>query len=361
MEQLTLEDIRELSGWQPPLGVLSVYLEFDPRDRGAAWRTLLRNGLDRIVEAVEGAEHERRMAVRATVERLAERYENGEVRPPPRGEFGFVEVAEKGGRERWWGTGVPPQASGPVVLAEQPLVWPLIGVCRRDGQHGVVLVSAERVRLLRFSGGGLEELADWELTMTSLDWRERKSSSASDPATGQGVSSSGHDQYGERLEHNRERFLGEAGRLAGERLRDVADAVLFGSAPDREAFAAGVSSMPVELEAGSEADLISVPTGQLVEHVAAVTERLGAERERALVERALGRAGGRPGVLGPQETLEALGEGRVEHLVFDGVVGDSAEALVRGALAGGADVAEVRGEAAELLAEVGGVAGVVRY
>jgi hypothetical protein len=44
MTQPTLEDARALSGWRPALGVLSVYLGFDPADRGGAWRTELRNG-----------------------------------------------------------------------------------------------------------------------------------------------------------------------------------------------------------------------------------------------------------------------------------------------------------------------------
>jgi hypothetical protein len=99
MTQPTLEAARELSEWRPPLGVLSVYLGFDPADRGAAWRTELRNGLDAVLESQREAEHDRRVALRETAKRLVERFEDGELRPPPRGEAGFVEVAEKGGAE----------------------------------------------------------------------------------------------------------------------------------------------------------------------------------------------------------------------------------------------------------------------
>src|SRR6185312_690171 len=83
--------------------VVSVYLAFDPADRGGAWRTELRNGLDQLLEAAKDAEHDRRVALRAVAKRIAERYEDGDHRPPPRGEAGFVEVAEKGGVEHWWG------------------------------------------------------------------------------------------------------------------------------------------------------------------------------------------------------------------------------------------------------------------
>src|SRR5215216_1944663 len=91
MTQPTLEDARTLSEWRPPLGVLSIYLAFDPADRGGAWRTELRNGLDSVLEAQQEAEHARRVALRATARRLTERFEDGDLRPPPRGEVGFVE------------------------------------------------------------------------------------------------------------------------------------------------------------------------------------------------------------------------------------------------------------------------------
>src|SRR6476659_2254700 len=111
MTQPTLEDARELSEWRPPLGVLSVYLGFDPADRGGAWRTELRNALEGVLESARDAEHDRRVALRATAKRLTERFEDGDLRPPPRGEVGFVEVAEKEGAERWFGVGVAPVAS----------------------------------------------------------------------------------------------------------------------------------------------------------------------------------------------------------------------------------------------------------
>src|SRR4051794_11684615 len=38
-------DIQELLSFAPPLGVLSVYVDLDPGDRGEAWRIELRNGL----------------------------------------------------------------------------------------------------------------------------------------------------------------------------------------------------------------------------------------------------------------------------------------------------------------------------
>jgi hypothetical protein len=364
MTQPTLEDARELSDWRPELGVLSVYLGFDPADRGGAWRTELRNGLEAVLSAHEGDDHSRRLALRATAKRLTERFEDGELRPPPRGEAGFVEVSEKAGTEHWFGVGVAPEASACVEFGPAPAVAPLLDLCARGGARGVALLSSERVRLLLCAEGALADLADWELSITSLDWRERKSHSASDPARAQGVGASGHDQYHERLEHNRQRFLAECGGLAASRIdgEGLGELILFGPAKDLESFKSGFGASGASLVVGGDAELISTPKDHLSELVAAVVSRHDAERDRAIVSRALGEAkGSNRGALGPQETKAALSEKRVDHLVFDAAIGDQAESLARGALTSGAQVTVVRDEAAASLAEAGGVAAILRY
>src|SRR5829696_5153755 len=166
MTQPSLEAARELSEWRPPLGVLSVYLGFDPADRGGAWRTQLRNGLDAVLEVQQEAEHGRRVALRATAKRLTERFEDGDLRPPPRGEIGFVEVAEKEGIEHWFGTSVAPVAEACVEFGQEPAVAPLFDACGHGAARAVALLSSERVRLLRCADGALEDLEDWELSIT---------------------------------------------------------------------------------------------------------------------------------------------------------------------------------------------------
>jgi hypothetical protein len=363
MAHPTLEDGRELSDWRPPLGVISVYLRFDPADRRGAWRIELRNGVERAVELAEDAEHERKIAVRETAKRLLERFDDGEVRPPPRGEAGFLEVSREEGLDRWWGTGVAPVLPA-VVLTDQPVLTQLVDLCRRGEGSGVALLSAERVRLFRFAEGDLEELDEWQLTITSPDWRERKAQSPPNPARARGVSSSGHDQYGERLEHNRHRFLVECGRLAGEglRKRGLGEVVAFGPRPDAEAFWKGIGSTRMRAELGGEADLISMPRGDLIDEVSAAVARSWAERDREFVEQALEEArGGSRGAAGLQETMEALGERRVDRLAFDPAIGEPAEALVRGALVGDAEITIVRDGVAELLEPAEGVAAILRY
>jgi hypothetical protein len=364
MSDLTLEEVRDLSEWRPPLGVLSVYLGFDPADRGGAWRTELRNGLDSILESHKEVHHDLRVALRATAKRLTERFEDGDLRPPPRGEIGFVEVSEKAGVEHWWGTGTPPRADACVEFATEPVIAPMIALSCHGAPRGVALLSSERVRLLRCAEGAVEDLEDWELSITSGDWRERKSQSTNNPARAQGVSASGHDQFDERLEHNRQRFLSECGGLAARALDEhgLGELLVFSPAKDVEAFKTGFGSAKEKLTVAGEAELISAPKGQLNEVVAAAIERLDAERDRALVERALGEAkGGSRGSLGIEKTREALGEGRVAHLVFDAALDGDAESLIRAALASSAEVTIVSDELAAPLAEGEGVAAILRY
>ncbi len=360
MAHPTFEDARRLSDWEPALGVVSVYLAFDPADRGGAWRTELRNGLDQLLEAAKDADHERRIALRAVAKRITERFEDGDHRPPPRGAAGLVEVAEKKGTEHWWGTGAAPQASACVELGERPSLAPLVDLACRGEQRGITIVSLERVRLLLFAEGELSELEDWELEVTSLDWRERKVRTDSGGHAGP----SGKDEYGDRLDHNRHKFLGEAGALVGKALeeRGIGRALSFGPTVDLESFEAGLNAPKVKLGVGGDADLISTPTGQLRETVAAAVENADAERESRLVHAALEEVrGGSRGASGLQDVGEAVAEGRVERLVMDAGLGTPAESLVRGALAGSAKITVVHGAAAEALAPAEGAAAILRY
>src|ERR1700761_5716448 len=346
MAHPTFDDARRLTDWQPPLGVVSVYLAFDPADRGGAWRTELRNGLDALLEAAKDADHERRVALRAVAKRITDRYEDGDHRPPPRGEAGFVEVAEKRGEEHWWGTGAAPSASACVELGERPALAPLVDLACRGEERGIAIVSLERVRLLSFAEGQLTELEDWELEVTSLDWRERKAQSGG-PA--HGVASSGKDEYGDRLDHNPHKFLGEAGALVGRELeeRKIGRALAFGPAADLEHFESGMNAPNVKLAVAEKADLISVPVGKLHDTVAAAVENADAERESQLVAKAMEEVrGGRNGAAGLGDVTEAVGEGRVERLVMSaGLYSQEAETLVRGALASGAKITVVHGAA----------------
>jgi hypothetical protein len=382
MAHPTLEDARRLVEWTPPLGVLSVYLRYDPPDRGGAWRTGLRNGLAEVLKLADGLEHEARTAIRATADHVSERLD-GEDGSPSRGEVGFIAVSRAPAEQRWWETQVPPNVAAGVRLDARPVVAPLLRLIQRSRPRGVALISAERVRLLEWQPRKLTELHTWELSVFSRDWRERKAQRVADPARGQSVSSSGRDQFRERLAENRERFLGECGRLALERAaeRDWPEVLAFGQPQQIEGFRQGPESAGAPIEIGKEIDLIGMPLGEAEAAVEEAVDRLSAKRETLLVERALERArSSTGGCAGPKETLAALGSGRVKHLLLDAALATRAvaspngepggsqggapvdpEALVRQGLATGAEIGTVAGEAADQLAQCQGVAALLRY
>lgn len=363
MSHPTFEDVRRLAGWEPPLGVLSVYLQLDPGDRGGAWRTALRNGLAAVRERRDGLDHDGQAALQATVKRVEERFANHE-RHLPRGEAGFVEVAARPGAESWWPTHLAPGSAEPVSFSKRPLVAPLLHLVERCAPCGVALLSAERVRLLERAPGHLEEVESWELSVFSHDWRERKTQRVPDPARAQGVSASGRDQFDERLGENRRHFLGECGRLAAAVAaeRSWSRLLVFGSGDHAADFRPGVPADGLSLELGGDADLISDPPGKLEEPIAAALQRIDAERDRELVRRALDEAhGGSHGATGRQETEAALGEGRVDRLVLDAGRAADPERLIRAALATGATVTAVEADAGELLEPAEGVAALLRY
>src|SRR4051794_2700551 len=151
----TVEAARALAEWEPPLGVLSLYMRFDPGDRGGAWRTELRNDLDRILDAAEGSDHETRMALRATAEALLDRFAEREP-PLPRGEAGFVEVSRESAAQRWWPSHLFPQSPARAFFERRPVVAPLVDLVERGAPRGIALLSAERVRLLQWAPGRIE-------------------------------------------------------------------------------------------------------------------------------------------------------------------------------------------------------------
>jgi hypothetical protein len=123
--------LKELVEWRPPQGVVSVYLEIDPGDRSDGWRIVLKDGLKPIGD-VEGASHERKLALRSTVARIEERFEP-EVPLSGRCQIGFVEVAEKPGRELWEATQIVPAQPG-IAYRERPHLEPLADLLDDGGR-----------------------------------------------------------------------------------------------------------------------------------------------------------------------------------------------------------------------------------
>jgi hypothetical protein len=364
------ESVRELADWTPSDGVLSVYVAVDPADRGEGWRIDLRNELDAVANGQDDD------LLRIAADRVLDRFPAEEPHAFGLTRVGFVEVSRKPGREQWLSLQMPMPRTV-VSHAPRPQLRPLIALLDDGRPRGVAAISAERVRLLRWEMGTLEELDDWTIEIFSLDWRERKAPRSGDPARVQGAKASGRDQHDQRLEHNRDRFLKEAGRLAAEHVKPPdAELLVFGDTAHAREFTSGAGERARHC---SESNVISMPLAELSDLVTDAVAELNSKREMELAQQVKAEvAGGSRAAAGPQETLQALDEGRVDHLLYDSTrelsldpreapapTGGNnlslGEHMVGLALATGAHITPVEGEAAEALDEVGGVVALLRY
>lgn len=360
---LTQSTVAELVRWRPAHGVLSLYADADPADRGGRWRIELRNGLDRAIEAGARGDRETQLAVEETVKRIEQVLLTEPTEAGGRGLIGFVEANRGPGEERWYAAQVAPRRTE-ARYGRAPHVSPLIEMLDDGAPVGIVAVSAERVRLFHWHLGRLEQLHDWELDVFSLDWRERKAPGPSDPAAGQMVSAAGRDQYNQRLESNRERFAHQTGALAQVSVAEYgwSRILVFGGERYTPHFAQGFAGR-CELRQVESSDLVSQPTQLIEERVERLLPVLNRDRERVLIERVKEAAFAEArGSFGAQETLQALEEGRVEHLIYDAERDHpDVERMIELALSTGAAITPVEGESAAALEEQGGVAALLRY
>lgn len=356
------ESLRELSEWRPPLGVVSVYADIDPADRGGGWRISLRNGLRDAVEEAGRGGHDRDVAARSTGRRIEE-WADG-VTEAPRGIALFAEISENGGEERLLTTNAGSPRAG-VFHGARPWLAPLVEMAEAGSPAGVAVLSAERIRLLDWRQGHVEELENWILELNLDDWRERKAQRPPDPAGGQSVSSSGRDQHDQRMTANRERFVADAGKLARDAAsaRDWRELIVFGDSRYAGRFIDGVGDQ-LSVRHADDADLVSLPDSELASRLSSLMPALRAERERALVAKldefvfAEGRA-----TLSRTETMQALEQGRVDHLLYvAGLDTAETEQMLELAIATAAKITPIADEQARTALEPhDGVAAILRF
>ena len=359
--------IEELLDWRPEFGVLTVCVGVDPGDRGQGWLTELRNQLNAAVEAGDDG-HDRGRGLRAAAQRALDRFDE-EALPSGRCQIGFCEASDDRRARDIWSEAQIDGFRTSASYGDRARLTPLLKLLDEGAAIGVVAVSAERIHLYGWKLGSLELVQDWEAEMYSLDWRERKAGKPSDLARTQGAASSGRDQYDQRLEHNRARFLKETGRLTADeaRNRDWRRVIGFGDPEHLREFDEGAEK-GAEVELAEAVDVISEDRGKLLERVNAAVADENRTREVALIERAVegARTPGGHGALGLIDVQSSLNEGRVEHLLFDADTQDSQLAdledeIIERALRTSALITPVEGEAAESIREHGGVAAVLRY
>jgi hypothetical protein len=384
---MTAQDVlTEVLALEDPLGALSVYVGVLPEQESApqpAWAIELRHALDEALAGLERArDSQRAAALRERLEELGD-------------ELDLLVSPQQSGRGRALFAGL---SGGPAIrvslkepfpasatVADGPVVRPLAAALEAGRPAGLLLVTEEALRVCEWSLGDVEELRSIPLVDPG-DRRELLGPSASHPRTapqaGGGFrAGQQRDLYERRVEEAQTRFLAHLNAVTGlARERGWSDVVAAGNQELAQALIepARQAGLEVVLEP-RELDWLSFAS--LAGEVAPTLEEHRVRRQLASLERVRSEAGaGGRGAVGLADTLAALSEGRVEELLLPatrelrgarapdgrlfppdvvpaGVAPGElrpesllAERMIRQALASGARVSLLRGEAESALA-----------
>lgn len=365
--------------------MLSVFCRTDPRDpenssETPGWLISLRNG---IREAVEGADPGN--GTRQVVRRLGDEAERRlqVASAADRGRSVGLFLSADGGIDEFHTFQIPVR-QGWVAFDSGPVVWPMVDVIDRGQRTGIVVMSNDHIRLLEWFDGTARDIEASTYDLELGDWKQYRGAARANPTRGQ-QSVVNTEAFRDRVQAWRVRFarasaasIAEAAvELGFERVIVAADGEL-GS----EFEAAAPDSLRNRLIGVVPVNLIDLPAAEIAAHLDRNLREdwrgsVGEAADRAL---ARVRAAGR-GVGGVDETILALGEGRVRHLIFDPYLetdpdtlsdrvreairdaGEASiqEALVELALRTDARISSASVDEVPALAEAGGVLALLRY
>jgi peptide chain release factor subunit 1 len=331
--------------------VLSLYLNAQPDNRGKDnYAPFLRKELRGRMEQLEPRSPERE-SFEKDVERI-ERYLAEEVRPSANGIAIFACSADD--------LFEPLQLDAPIpehrfTFGDRPHLYPLARIVDRYPRHAVVLADTNTAHIYVFGRGRTidrEDLSSPKMSRTDVGgWSQMRYQRHVDNL---------HLHHARDLVETLSRIVAED-RV--ERVLLAGDDVivpLLRSELSKELAQKVVGVLRLDIRT-PESEVMAAAAEAIAAHEAT------AERER--VERLAGEwRAGRLAAAGRRDVSRALGKGQVEELVISGAFAEStgngsgispADDLVQRALATGARVRVV--EAPDLLAEMGGVAAVLRY
>ncbi len=364
--------------------MLSVFCRTDPRDPENSsdtpgWAIGLKNGLREVVEAT-GSNGERQAAQQLTDE-AERRLQNASA--AERGRSVALFLGADGAIDEFHTFQIPVR-QGYVAFDSGPVVWPMVDVIDRGQRTGIVVMSGDHIRLLEWSDGTARDLETSTYDLELGDWKQYRGAARANPTRGQ-QSVVNTEAFKDRVQEWRNRFTRDSAASIAEAAEEL-DFERIIVAADSE-YGAGFEAAVPETLRGR---LIGVVPVNLIERSAAeiadhLDRNLREDWRRSVGEaadsaldrvRAAERGSG-----GPDETLLALGEGRVSHLIFDPYLEARSESLSDGARrtieeAGEATIQEALVELAlrtdarvssasvdevPALAEAGGVLALLRY
>jgi release factor family 10 len=380
LTMLTHDVLSELATAEPKRLVISVHARTDPRDpvntgSTPAWLIELRNGLRAISERLEaGDDRDARLAFRVARERIEQ--EMIDLNPSERARSVSWFLDMDGDSERF--SLQLPLRRDRVVADTKPFVSPLVDIADRGSPTGVILVGGDIVRIAQIEQAELVEPQNSMFELNLGDWRPFGGTSGGSP--GRGTLTTSHEEHYEaRVDAQRDRLFSTAAAETGKRLEALGwqRIVLVAEGQVATRFR---DAMPAKLRerliAEADLNLVGKEPTVITEGVEPLIEEAWDRRTKELAALAHDRASsGGPGTLGPEETLGALAEGRVAHLLIDPdhdfstvaatfppATGAPASMLgeraVESAIAGAAQVTAI---AADTLGQADGMAALLRY
>ena len=337
------------------------------------------NGLKAISERLE-AEDDRddRLAFRGLRERIEQELVDLDPAERARSVAWFLDL--DGAHSQRFSLQLPLRDTD-VVADRKPFVSPLVDIADRGARTGVILVGGDLVRLLQIEQAEPSEPADSIYELSLGDWRPFGGTAGGSPARGT-LTVSHQERYEARVDAQRAQLFDTAATQTAKRLRDLGwERIVLVSERQvatrfREALPGEISELVI-----AEADLNlhgEEPTA-IADALEPLIEDAWLTRTTALVNLAHDRAqAGGAATLGAQETLDALAEGRVDHLILDpdydfaqgvstipqpirGPADMLGERAVETALDTAAQVTALPTTASETLRDAGGMVALLRY
>ncbi len=320
----TPELIKELATTAPGTGVLSAHLRTDPRDPAntnhqPAWHIALRNGLRAIEADLEaGDDRDARLAFRELSERVDA--ELPELDPADRGRSLSVFTTADGSLDVRVTLQLP-LLGDTVRWDRRPFISPLVDVVDHGRATGLVLVDSDDVVLLHWEGGRITEPEQSRYTLSLGDWVGRDTARGRDSVSGGGKHVSHGENFEQRVDDHKRRFLHDAATKVSTRLDELGwHRILLAASPGTEDdFVGALPEQTRErIVVTLDAHLTGEDAGSIAEHVDGPLEEAWRREVEATIDSARSHsASGGAGATGAAEVLDALAQGRVAHLVYD--------------------------------------------
>lgn len=387
-------DLRALAELTDEIGVLSIYVTADPREESGgrhAWQGRIRGELSSLRERMKAelprerfGEFEKRLSeLEPLLHRLLQAAEPGLGRA--------MFAAIRGAAVQTIKVQLP--VPDLVTLRPAACVRPLVRVAGKGAPVGVTAISQDQIRFVDLRYGRAEDVQTIELSVDMDDWRQMSGPAGANPSHGQGNVSL-TDRFDRRVEDHLGRLLKGAASDVSKRAAEYGWRKLV-VAGDMRLVETLTGELPKELRhkvLTMDRILNPLSAAQVAETVAPAVNAARRSDERELAVRARDAAGaGATGVFGLSDTLGALNEGRVTHLLLDEardwsgrrapdgrlaadeeqlpgtssdeltLVTDLGERMIERALVSGAEVTLLGEEAAAELADAGGVAAILRW